>query len=144
MRMWLAGALVGLAGCGTPDPTADELQAEMAGYDTWAQTATWTGVQPSGGIHGAHVQIWWNDLAFDALSGDGGAEMPVGAVIVKEGYEDDAGATLQGTTAMWKVEGYGWAFGQWDADGALGDFGQPGLCTGCHDAGQDSVLTETW
>lgn len=139
----MAAVLVLGTGCGT-EPTADELEAEMAGFESWSQTAEWTGVQPSEAVHGDFVQIWWNDVAFDALTAGGGGEMPDGAVIVKEGYDDDDGATVRATTAMWKVEGYGWFWGQWDADGALGEHRQPGLCTGCHSPGQDMVLSATW
>ena len=58
------------------------------------------------GTHGASVQIWMNDLAADAIAAGDGADMPEGAILVKEGYGSEDGAA-NGITVMAKESGWG-------------------------------------
>lgn len=122
------------------EPTVEELESAMAGYDAWSQAADWTGVTESGATHGAFVQIWWNDTALDAISAGGSDEMPAGSLIVKEGYGSDDPTDLNAVTAMWKVEDYGWYWARFNADGDAVVSGQPDGCVNCHADGDDYLL----
>lgn len=153
-------SLTALGACGSGKDTADtagadldeetqalvdELKAASSGYDSWNQTADWTGVVATpGGVHGESVQIWWNTEAYDTIMAAAGEDMPDGAIVVKEGYSDDAGGTLNTTTYMWKNEGDWFWMGE-NAAGAATSAGY-GIseCADCHASGQDSVRAETW
>ena len=123
---------------------AEALWSSMSGYSSWNQLKDWTGVVLSAdGTHGDYVQIWANDAAYDAiLKGDA---MPDGAILVKEGYDDDGGTSLKGLTAMQKIDGYDadngdWFWAQFDADsGAASSAGALSGCYGCHSAYSEYV-----
>jgi hypothetical protein len=155
----LATVLVALTACGSKSDTADtaaafdaetqalvdELHAASAGYDSWSQSANYPGVTATpGGVHGESVQIWWNTEAYETVAAAAGGDMPEGALIVKEGYSDDAGATLNTVTYMWKKDG-DW-FWMRDTSGGATTTAGYGIadCADCHAAGQDSVRAETW
>lgn len=131
---------------------ADALWVGIQGYDAWPQQSPWTGIQPSeDGTHGTHVQIWVNDTADATITAAAGGDMPDGAILVKEGYTDDAGSSLQAITVMQKVSGYDSAHGDWfyaryTEDGTVTHAGQGAidLCVGCHAPGQDSSRAFTW
>lgn len=131
------------AGSAPDDAAASALWDTIQAASDWQQVDDWSGVQPSDTAHDAFTQVWWNDTAFDHVTGGGMGDMPVGSVIFKESYSDAGGASLTGTTAMSK-EADGWFWASWTDVGELRTSGEPGLCTGCHDAGQDGVLTTTW
>jgi hypothetical protein len=165
MRIFLFLAPIVFAACGTDtksdDSTdsgeenaeqdrADQLWLDLEGYSDWAQHTDWTGVVASeDGTHGAFVSIWMNDIAATAIAAADGADMPQGAIIVKEGYSDAAGAELGGITVMLKESGWGddgwfWAKYPTDMSGTANLAGSPSGCTGCHTSGQDSVRFTTW
>lgn len=130
---------------------AADLWAAIDGYQSWNQTADWTGIQPSAdGTHGPYVQIWINSTANDTVVSAAGGDMADGAILVKEGYSDETGATVSGLTVMQKIAGYNDAGGDWfwakfTADsGAVETAGIVSGCEGCHAAGQDYVRFETW
>lgn len=131
---------------------AEALWAEIDGYDSWGQLDPWVGIQPSDdGTHGSHVQIWANGTAEATVTAAGGGDMADGAVLVKEGYSDDSGSSVQAVTVMKKVPGYDSANGDWfyarySASGDITTAGASaaGSCAGCHSAGQDSVRAYTW
>lgn len=130
--------------------TAQQIWTEIVGYDGWNQTAEWTGVQESAdGTHGSHVQIWLNDDAYDVIAAGAGGELPDGSILVKEGYSDSSGATVNAVTVMKKIAGYDAEHGDWfwvnyDLDGSVNLYGQVSGCYGCHSSGQDFVLFTTW
>ena len=124
-------------------PSDEELLAAIDGYETWSNAPSWPGISAGEGPHGAFVQIWWNDLALDALSA-GDAELPVGAVLVKESYADETGATLNNVTVMWKAEAGEWTWARLGADGAVADAGALSSCSECHASGKDFVRSEIW
>ncbi|MCB9780912.1 MAG: cytochrome P460 family protein [Alphaproteobacteria bacterium] len=169
--LMLAGALAlsagSLVGCGDKDgdtgvgddgdskddanlATAQALWTEIDGYEGWSQTADWIGIQPSvDGTHGDYVQIWANTTAYGTITGGGGGDMPDGAVLVKEGYDDETGSTLTGITVMKKVDGFDadngdWFWAKYQADGTIELYGSVSGCSGCHSSGQDYVQFETW
>lgn len=127
---------------------ADELWSAVSGYDGWAQPPEWPGVQPSvDGTHGPYVQVWWNTLA----EGSANSAAADGSILVKEAYDDDAGATDRGTlSVMYKVEGYDpdngdWFWAQYDSAGTNTLKGSVSGCYGCHGTGDDyrRVLVDT-
>ena len=132
------------------DARAIDLWGDLDGYDTWEQYADWTGVLASDdGTHGDYVSIWMNDTAAAAINAGGGGDMPEGAIIVKEGYNDDAGADMKGLTVMLKEEGWGddgwfWAKFETDNSGDVVLAGGVSACADCHAGGQDGVLFTTW
>ena len=153
----LTAALVAGCGAGKGDTAGgsldeetqalvDEMDAAASGYETWDQTATWTGVVATpGGTHGESVQIWWNTEAYDTVQAQSGGDMPEGALIVKEGYNDDAGSDLKAVTYMWKKDG-DWF---WVGKAASGTVASAGYgiseCADCHAAStNDWVFAETW
>ncbi len=127
---------------GTDDAQiADDLWSSMSGYSSWSQLESWSGVVAStDGTHGAYVQIWANDLAYDALVA--GTAVPDGGIVVKEGYNDEAGTDLNGITAMQKITGYDadngdWFWAMYDTAGAASVTGAASGCYGCHSAYDD-------
>lgn len=158
MRMMTAMMVSGLllAACGDKgddtgsdggtDGSSDEaiaadLWTAMSGYSSWSQLDDWSGVVASAdGTHGAYVQIWANDLAYDALVA--GSAVPDGGIVVKEGYNDEAGTDLNGITAMQKITGYDadngdWFWAMYDTAGAASVTGAASGCYGCHSAYDD-------
>jgi hypothetical protein len=132
------------------DARAMDLWSDLDGYDTWEQHADWTGiVASSDGTHGDYVSIWMNDTAAATIHAEGGGDMPEGSIIVKEGYNDEAGADIKGVTVMLKEEGWGddgWFWAKYDTDGSGGVqlAGAVSACAGCHAGGQDGVLFTSW
>ena len=120
---------------------AAELWTAMSGYSSWNQLDDWSGIVTStDGTHGAYVQIWANDLAYDALVA--GTAVPDGGIVVKEGYTDEAGTDLTGVTAMQKITGYDadsgdWFWAKYDTAGAASVTGASAGCYGCHSAYDD-------
>jgi hypothetical protein len=132
------------------DTRAIDLWDELSGYETWEQHADWTGIVASeDGTHGDFVSIWMNDTAAAAINTGGGGDLPEGSIIVKEGYNDEAGADMKGLTVMLKEEGWGddgWFWAKFDTDGGGGIqlSGAASACSDCHASGQDAVLFTTW
>jgi len=127
---------------------ADEVAAvedAIAGYESWAQPAP--GIVASGNGHPAFVQNWANTVAVDAIDAGGGGDMPDGAILVKQGYNDEAGTDLGNLTVMWKTEG-DWFWVAFNPGGSAVVSGYTadvqGPCVGCHEANaeqQDLVIT---
>ena len=118
----------------------DATETAMAGYESWGQIAGWEGIQPGDTVHGDFVDVRWNDTAKTAIDDDAADPMPVGSLMVKQGYSDEAGTSKLNLTVMNKVDGYGWFFASWNAAGDNLVAGSPASCTGCHDAGVDGRL----
>ena len=132
------------AGAGPEGALYDAAWAALDGYTSWQQVPEWTGVQESESVHGSHTQIWFNEAAYGTVEAQAGGDMPAGALIVKESYDNAEGDDPLNLTIMYKDADYGWYWAATDLDGAVQTDGQPGYCTDCHAAGQDSVLVTTW
>ena len=121
---------------------ADELWAEMTGYNEWSQHENWQGINPSiDGTHGSHVQIWLNDSAFTAIQSLK-TVMSENSILVKEGYSNAAGSSLTGITAMKKIAGYNpdhgdWFWAKYKSSGSVENAGKPNACVNCHAVGDD-------
>ncbi len=119
----------------------DELDA---GYEGWDQLPGYEGVIESSSVHGSHVQIWVNEAALGAVEAADGGDMPEGAMLVKQGYDDAEGTDLGNLTAMYKDADFGWFWYSESPDGEVLEAGDASACSGCHSAGQDMVLVTTW
>lgn len=129
---------------------AEEVWADMAGYETWGQADPWTGIQPtSDGSHGDYVQIWLDDTALASL---GAAEAAVGSTVVKRAYADAEGAEpAAGLTVMRKLDSEavaetGWLWIALNAEsGVISKAEDSGGCASCHASGTDyrRMLTDT-
>jgi len=97
------------------DLSRDLYDMAIAG-DAYKGWATFPGaaaaLYPSGQHNGDYVRSYMNDVAAAALTGFSG-EFPDGSILVKEQYADEAGATLNGHTVMWKRAGYDGEHGDW-------------------------------
>ena len=162
MRTTLIAAALMVVGCSTGKDTGDTatgnaidadtqalidaMDAEAAGYNAWSQTTNWNGVVSTpGGVHGESVQIWWSPDAYNTVVAQAGGDMPEGALIVKEGYDNAGGSSLKAVTYMWKKDG-DWF---WVGKSAAGNVASAGYgiaeCADCHAAStHDMVMAETW
>lgn len=130
------------------DTTAAGLWAHLeaaqpaANWQMWPGTdRLYEGAEP----HGMLLTTYVNALAYDALTG-GAAEMPAGAIVVKENYMPDS--TLAATTVMLKAPGYDSPNGDWFwlkrlPDGTDEVAGRGAGCIACHTSapGDDMLYT---
>jgi hypothetical protein len=118
------------------DTTGEALWARLQqeNYTTWSlwpgKEKYYQGQEP----HGALLITYVNALAQDALT-NGAAQMPAGAIIVKENYGPDR--QLMGATVMEKVPGYDaqnsdWFWAKYTADGTVEMSGRVAMCSACH------------
>ncbi|MDX1661531.1 MAG: cytochrome P460 family protein [Gemmatimonadota bacterium] len=124
-----------------PDTTAQAVYDHLqeANYDEWAlwpdKGELYEGTEP----HGMLLTTYVNDLAEDALT-NGAAEMPDGAIVVKDNYSPDS--TLMAHTVMYKVDGYDanhsdWFWAKYGADGEVQASGRVDSCAECHAQASD-------
>jgi len=158
-RTWMFLAGLALVACGSDDekggdtgatdPNA-ELNAELTdlieGYDAWPQVEA--GIVPSAAVHGEYVENWLNTPAKAVVDAQAGEAMPDGAILVKQGYDDELGDSEKNLTVMWKTDGE-WFWAQYNSGGDLTKSGfQLDGCVECHegDAGQqdDGVISYDW
>ena len=97
--------------------------------------------------HGAQLQTFVNNIAFDAINAKNG-EYPYGSIIVKENYSPEG--MLGAVTVMQKIKGFNpdagdWAWVKYKADGEVLKAGKVDGCIGCHAAmaAQDYVWSTT-
>ena len=145
---WAGLVVLMLAGCGTKGSdsgsdgagvdteTAEAVWDEIGGYTTWPQATGYEGILPSTSVHGQFVQIWLNDLALDAVTN--GTALPDGAILVKEDYPDESGASVNAISVLKKIDGYSaehndifWA--QYTTSGDIRVAGEPEGCYACHE-----------
>jgi hypothetical protein len=92
--------------------------------------------------HGVKVNIYFNEAAAKAKDDDADV-MPDGAVIVKEGFNEDG--TLKHYALMKKAEGK-WFWAVYNPDdtvmmAAFAGTEEAKMCDGCHSVGRDMVAT---
>jgi hypothetical protein len=131
-----------------PDTTEEALWAylEVERYrDSWplwpGKGQLYEGQEP----HGMLLTTYTNQTAYDALLAGDPADLPPGAIIVKENWTPDS--TYAAVTVMYKVDGYNpdhadWLFAKYDPDGAVEAFGRAAGCQACHvQAGSNYIYT---
>ena len=109
-------------------------------YKTWRAE---TGVHGSEGPHFGKVRAFLNPALFDSMKTQS-KQHPKGAVAVKELYGD--GDTVRGwavaiKTASESDGGSNWYWYEFFEDRTVRDGKGVPLCSGCHSAGRDYVLT---
>jgi len=112
---------------------------ESGAYEDWVAES---GPHVSAGPHGSTVRTFVNDALASSLAANTTAH-PIGAATVKELFGSDG--DLIGWAAMVKVAsgegGDGWYWYELAGSTEYADGTGESLCTGCHSAGIDSVLT---
>lgn len=83
---------------------------EINPYTKWKMWPGREGMYPGRSPHGAVLMLYVNDKAYDAIQQH--RDMPSGAIIVKENYDENK-ETLLAVTPMYKVEGYNPDAGDW-------------------------------
>ena len=128
------------AGCGDDqDPEGARAlwrQIHALEYRQWQRAPGYERRRSSDAPHGGAVDIYINDVVAEALAaGEPLSEWPVGAMIVKDGFD---GSDLELVAAMDKRED-GWFWAEWDDEGDADYSGRPDTCTDCHRSGDDHV-----
>ena len=132
---------------------ANEIWDEIQGYETWVQDSTFAEIQSGNSPHGDYVQIWLNETVANFFKNPDTLEnviLPVGSILVKEGYSDSEGQSLNKITIMKKIDGYdpdhnNWFWANYNEGGELaGKHGIESSCYNCHISGNDYLLFKTW
>lgn len=131
-----------------PDTTAAAVWAHLQGvdyrsWDLWPGKAElYVGQEP----HGMLLTTYTNAIAARALAEGNLANMPSGAILVKENWMADS--TFAAATVMMKVPGYNpdhqdWLFAKYQPDGTVDAFGRAAGCQACHQQadGSDYIYT---
>lgn len=127
----------------TPELPPTETDALLAWlqrreYADWAAESE---IHRSEGPHGGDVRTFVNLLLFESLDA-GSAEHPVDAATVKELYDGD---DVVGWAVMVKVDagsgGATWFWYERVGTSVYADDVGEALCSGCHGAGTDQILT---
>tara|TARA_R110002126_G_scaffold4498_3_gene23663 strand:- start:22662 stop:23129 length:468 start_codon:yes stop_codon:yes gene_type:complete len=134
-------AISACASLGTPEDQEHSvaLWKSMQGYQDWAQFEDFEGIVDGDTVHGDYVQVWVNDIGAADPAG-----LPYGTIIVKEGYDDEAGTDLNMITVMHRIEGYDvdhndWYYASYSAAGKATNSGAVSFCIKCHDNVNDYV-----
>lgn len=130
------------ASLGTPEDQAhvEELWTSIEGYQEWPQFDGFEGITFGDTVHGDWVQVWVNDVGAADPQG-----LPYGTIVVKEGYDDEAGTKKRNITVMERIEGYDpengdWFYAQYNKKGTPGAAGKVGFCIDCHDDVPDYIF----
>ena len=118
------------------------LRSDIANYLDWAQPGGWAGqVISCATAHGPLVDIWYNDIAFQAL-GRNDAVLPDGSALVLQSYLNDG--SPEKMVAMRKASDFApdqgdWFWGEFSSDGTALASGALSSCADCHVTGHDYV-----
>lgn len=138
----VAAGTVLIAGCASVSAPFRSADARWADYKTWrtASDTPSTGASPGlGAVHKGpegYRMVYVNNVGHDTLTGDGPYDYPVGTVMVKEQYDDEA-AYVAGTdpdlTISVKVANGPVAKDNWQwADSYKATAADNAFCSGCH------------
>ena len=106
-------------------------------YTNWDRAPGYETTQPAFGPHGDVVDIYISAEVVEALDQSGLSAWPEGSIIAKDAFS--SGGVLEYLAAMEKRNG-AWYWVEVDGAGNIVAEGNPGICTGCHASGQDSVF----
>lgn len=125
------------AAASADEAMAEELWAELQGYETWGRFDNQSATPVLSDDHSGNYVVSYYDEALLswALSG----EAPDGGISVKEVYSAPDDTSPVALTVMKKVAGYDPAGGDWfwatySMDGAVQSAGAVSSCSGCHSA----------
>jgi hypothetical protein len=136
--VWIA--CLSAAACGDDqDPKgARELWNEVHALDyrRWERAPGYPVRRPTQAPHSEAVDIFVNDVVAQALRSEQMlCSWPVGALIVKDGWDGD---DLELVAVMQKRRD-GWYWAEYDGEGDATFSGSPSLCIDCHSRGHDFV-----
>ncbi len=118
------------------DPAVVWSWLQQQGYRAWDRAPGFATRQPSSAPHGGAVEIFVNGTVQQILTNKTPiTAWPLGSIIVKDGYN---GSNLA-LVAYMEKRSNGWLWFEWNGTGTILYQGQPGICTGCHSSGADSV-----
>ena len=126
-----------------PIDSAEQLEAWLAGgaYKQWAAESQ---VHASTGPHGGNVRTYVNAIALGSLASQQ-SEHPQDAAVVKElyggGVDTLIGYAVMRKTAPLSEGGANWYWYERIDANVYADGLDVGLCSGCHGAGADYILT---
>lgn len=131
-----------------PTPGAETVPSEKAALIAYLQSGAYKtlpaepAAHPSTGPHFGLVRTFFNQALADSLA-QGNDVHPVGAAAVKELFRQ--GSTVRGWSVMVKIAagpgGGSWYWYEGIEGTEYAASAGAGLCTGCHSAGRDFVLT---
>ncbi|MCU0701115.1 MAG: hypothetical protein MUC96_31790 [Myxococcaceae bacterium] len=143
-----AGGAAGGSASSTVDAGAEPLPTTRDAIVSFAQRrayAPWPAEAAphlSTGPHGGRVRTWVNPVLAESLEA-GNTSHPIGSIAVKELYGSGTGTTITGWAVDVKDVDGTWVFFEGFTP-ALNQFffrGTGNLCSNCHRAGVDQVLT---
>lgn len=152
-RVFSIAVLCGLAWCGMATAASPPLRrpALLRWLRAGGYLTSYRGepaVHVSAGPHGGFVRTWYAPVLADDLAA-GRTTFRAGAAMVKELYLDRPDGPPAGYSVMRKLTarsrgGRGWLFFEtFDARTGAGFYGRGlGVCTGCHAAGTDFLLSD--
>lgn len=126
--------------------TAEILLGELQtqNYRAFATAPGWESPHKKGSTqhHGGFLDVYVNRTLADAISRGNSAPWPVGAIVVKDGWNDGSG-TQAFQTAILKKTGNGVWFGaELTPSGTVIEAGSHvEECNGCHNRGSDYLLS---
>lgn len=122
------------------DPVRAEallVRVQTENYPNWQRAPGFLTRQPSLAAHDDEVEIFVNDVVATALGSTTRLnEWPPGSVIVKEGYSDNSLGLI---AIMEKEPAGGWFWAEYTDSGDVLFSGEPTICVGCHQIGDDQV-----
>lgn len=129
-----------------PDTIAEALWGYLQEQDYRTAWSLWPGkgrLYEGTEPHGMLLTTYANDVAYDALLQGGAADLPPGAILVKENYMPDS--TFAGATVMQKVAGYNpehqdWLFAKYTPEGGIDAFGRAPMCQACHQQAESGYV----
>lgn len=135
----VGGCIAGAAiACGDDQSPAearsllDRVRSEN--YRGWSRPPGYESRRSTNAPHADAVDIYVNDVVRDALAGGPIDAWPVGSVIVKDGWDDDALELV----AIMEKRSDGWFWAEYYDDESKYS-GKPSICTNCHASGDDFV-----
>lgn len=134
----LIACLAGACGDNQDDAGARRLltQVRTLEYRNWERAPGWPERRSSSAPHSNEVDIYIDDTVHEVLvTGEPMPEWPVGATIVKDGWD---GGELDIIAVMQKRTD-GWYYAEYDDDGDPDYSGHPEVCIDCHNEGSDFV-----
>lgn len=142
----LGAAVFAIAAGHMPKTEGEPFWTYISETSSYAEWDTWPGkpgLYPGTSPHGAFLKLFVNDVALKALNE--GADMPDGAIIVKENYSKDK--KLMAITPMYLKKGYNpeagdWFWAKYGPDGEVMAAGKVEGCINCHRTRSDWLFTD--
>ncbi len=135
--LFLAVASCSSTGTAPDQKIADELWAQIQGFDAWGHFEGKEGIRRGDGSHGKFIQTQINDIA--AADQD---VLPPGSILVKSNYRRTGQAEPDSFVVMQRRTGYDprhydWFYATYSPSGKIMQAGVTDSCVNCHRAAGD-------